>query len=263
MVHSVPRWPVLLTLLVAGSVPFAAMGARPSEELLPNTTKAYVSIDNLDELSAAWKKTQLGQLVNDPVMKPFVEDLQRQLKTKFSQTGIRLGLSWEDLNGVASGEVAVASIQPAGDKSRCATVLLADVTGHGEKAQQLLDKIGKNLVQKGATQGRADIGGVTFSAFKLAKKKPTDRPITAFYTIHQSQLIAVDDVDVAAEMIKHFEGTHTTSLQSLPAFKVSLGPKPRGLSSGIRRSIGSSNHLATSRLGGLTPVVARSAARTC
>ena len=34
-------------------------------------------------------------------------------------------VTFEDLRGVASGEVAVASLQPGADKGRCATVLLA------------------------------------------------------------------------------------------------------------------------------------------
>jgi hypothetical protein len=90
------RLPILLTVLT-GLSPLAALAARPSEELLPNTTKAYISIPDLEKLSAAWNKTQLGQLVNDPEMKPFVEDLQRQLKAKFSQAGVRLSVTFDDL----------------------------------------------------------------------------------------------------------------------------------------------------------------------
>ena len=53
--------------------------APPSEQLLPNTTRGYISISNLDDLIERFNKTQLGQLVSDPIFEPFVEDLERQL----------------------------------------------------------------------------------------------------------------------------------------------------------------------------------------
>lgn len=225
------RIPILVTL-IASYCSITVLGARPSEELLPSSTKVYVSIPNLEQLNAAWNKTQLGQMFNDPAMKPFVEDLQRQLKAKFSQAGVRLGVTAEDLNGVASGEVAVASTQPADDKARCATVLLADVTDHNKEAQTLLAKIAKNLVQKGAVAGESVVGGVKFSSYKLAKKKPTDRQVIAYYALHQNVLIAVDDLDTAGTIITHFEGKHTDTLQKFPAFEHSMAHSAKGLKAG-------------------------------
>lgn len=229
MIRSISGLTGMVILLFLSTVTNATWGAVPSEVLLPRTTKAFISVADLEAVSAAWNKMQLGQLMSDPAMKPFVEDFERQIRSKFSQTGVRLGVAWEDLRGVASGEVAVASIQPNGDKTRASTVLTADVTGRLDKAQQLLDKISKNQIQKGATTGKADIGGVNFSAFKLPKKKPTDPMVTVYYAIHQNQLIAVDDAETAGEIIKHFTGAHETSLKSLTAFEVSQERTQEGL----------------------------------
>jgi hypothetical protein len=86
--------------------------APPSETLLPPTTKGFVSVPDPDGLRAKWDTTQLGKLTNDPVMKPFVEDLRRQLKSKLDQTDTRVGISVEELEGVYGGEICVALIQP-------------------------------------------------------------------------------------------------------------------------------------------------------
>lgn len=208
--------------LVFCSLPFGvtAQAARPAQDLLPPTTKGYISIPSLEEISKAWNATQLGQLVNDPVMKPFIEDLQRQFKSRLSASGVRLGITWDDLKGVASGEVAVATIQPQGDKARCATVLLADITGNQEKANELLRKISQNLTAKGAKKETQSIGGVSFSVFTLPKKKPTDRQAIAYYAIHQDQLIAVDDQQTAGEIVGRFQEANQDSLRHHPAFAV-------------------------------------------
>ena len=44
-----------------------------------------------------WEKTQLYQLFEDPVMKPFTEDLRRQLDEKWLSNYEKIGLSIEDL----------------------------------------------------------------------------------------------------------------------------------------------------------------------
>ena len=46
-------------------------GTLPSELLMPETTRGYLSVTNVPQLNEQWKKTQLGQLMSDPVMKPF------------------------------------------------------------------------------------------------------------------------------------------------------------------------------------------------
>ncbi|MEO8498421.1 MAG: hypothetical protein ABI614_25440, partial [Planctomycetota bacterium] len=89
-----------------------ANAAKPSETLLPNTTKAYISVPDVDKLREHFDQTQIGQLLSDPVMKPFVEDLDRQIREKLSEASVRLGLDWEDLDGVYGGEVATALLQP-------------------------------------------------------------------------------------------------------------------------------------------------------
>ncbi|HTU23835.1 MAG TPA: hypothetical protein VMF30_00470, partial [Pirellulales bacterium] len=58
----------------------------PSEQVLPATTKGFISIGNVDRFQTDWAKTQLGQLLADPIMQPFVKDFQRQLQGKWNQT---------------------------------------------------------------------------------------------------------------------------------------------------------------------------------
>ena len=52
---------------------------RGVEELFPTTTAGFVAVANVDNLREQWKKTQLGQLVADLVIQPFVKDVRRQM----------------------------------------------------------------------------------------------------------------------------------------------------------------------------------------
>ena len=114
------RTAVALSLAMCAAT--QADAAKPSETLLPNTTKAYVSVPDVDNLRAHFDQTQLGLLIKDPVMQPFVEDAQRQIRDKLSEASVRLGLSWDDLKDVYGGEVAMALLQPWDHNAAAATV---------------------------------------------------------------------------------------------------------------------------------------------
>ena len=147
MAKSAPFFRTILSLL-AISLALPALGVEPSEKLLPATTKGFVSTPNLEEAEAKLSDTELGKMFSDPLMQPFVEDLERQIRSRLDKAGVRLGVTFEDLKGVDGGEVALAVVQPnPKDKSSHATVLIIDVTGK-EAAKAMLEKIAANQAAK-------------------------------------------------------------------------------------------------------------------
>ena len=119
-------------LLMTVPAPSAETPAA-SETLLPPSTKGLLSITDVQELTDRWDRTQIGQLMQDPVMEPFAEDLRRQLEDRWSGFRDKLGLTLDDLKDVPGGEVALGVIQPGPDHS--AVAILVDVTGHREQAE--------------------------------------------------------------------------------------------------------------------------------
>ncbi len=252
--------------VVAGSL--TASGAQPSERLLPPTTKGFLSVLDVDQLRERWEETQLGQMFNDPVMAPFVEDARRQIRTKLSRTDRQLGISWEDLEGVYGGEVCIAVIQPwdaeaeeekaaeavqkdvAAAKSRGESeeqiaairtssqksaaaeserrrraqrglVLLVDVSGHAEAAEELLDKVASNLQQRGAQSKKITIAGASAQLHVLPAENDQQRRIV--YCIQDDQLIATDNESVAEDVLRRIAGSdETQSLADAPAFSTAM-----------------------------------------
>ncbi len=206
-------------LLVCGQFfdPGAALAVNPSDQILPATTKAYVSIPDLDALRDNWNKTQLGELFQDPVMKPFLDDLQRQMNGWLDEGGVKLGVTLEDLTDVAGGEVCIAGLQPGGAKSAHAAVLMVDATGHSAKATALMAKIARNQIAKGAVKSSRQAGTATIHVYKRTVKRDPPEVYTACYCIHQDQLLAADDPDVLAAILATKAGAAGT-LVTLPAF---------------------------------------------
>jgi hypothetical protein len=191
-------------------------GGLPSEKVLPNTTKAYVSSPNPAAMRDAWAKTQLGQLVRDPEMKAFVESFRDQLKNKLAETGKKLGVAWSDLEGVAGGEIALAVV--ANHQQRPANILLVDIAGHQEKATELLKKIDHSLTTQGAKKSEQAIGGLTANVYEFTRKEGERRTRQAFHVVKEDVLIASDDVQVLADVLGRWNGDAKDSLASHDAF---------------------------------------------
>jgi hypothetical protein len=75
-----------IAVLVFASQGVTHAAVPAAENLLPNSTKGFLSVGSVEQLKESWNKTQLGQLIQDPLMKPFVEDFRQQLQHKWAQT---------------------------------------------------------------------------------------------------------------------------------------------------------------------------------
>lgn len=195
------------------------MAAQPCDQIFPNTTKGFLSIANIDTLREAWDRTQLGQMMNDPVMKPFAEDLGKQLQRKWAQTHRKLGIDWEDMEGVPAGEVATGLIQP--DKDSAASVLVVDITGHDAQADELLAKIQKNMEADGAKRTDAEAYGMRIIVYDIPKRGDLPARQAAFFK-HADLLAAADDRAVLEAMARRVGKETDDSLVSVKAYSESM-----------------------------------------
>ena len=111
LVKNSPLFCALLafSILLVSSAP--TLAAVPSDRLMSLTTRGYASIGNIEELCEKWNQTQMGQLVQDEAMQPFIEDLKNQLKRKITGLRDKLGLEWSDLRDVAGGEIGLGLVE--------------------------------------------------------------------------------------------------------------------------------------------------------
>lgn len=212
------RFGILFFLIALVASPLGAV--EPAEKLLPDTTKGFLSVTNMKDLVDHWNMTEVGKLMKDPVMAPFRKDVQRQFEDRWMGVREKLGLTIDDLRGVPSGEVAVALLQPAPEQA--ALVLLVDVTGNHDKAEQLVKKAAANLVEQGSTKQTEKIAGLEVDVYAIPKENPNDEEEPqrhAALLLHGDLLIVADNTAAIAAVLQRQEGAAAKSLADVPAFE--------------------------------------------
>jgi len=143
----------------------AAVANKPprflSQQLLPATTKAWISIPNAKDLLDRFDRTQFGELAKNKTLKPFADSLKSQIKTMIDEQNVRLNLDMDQLNGVNSGEMCFAGVLLEGGQH--GVVFLMDVTNTRDKAVELSKRVSKKLIGRGATKKEGKIQGVPFT----------------------------------------------------------------------------------------------------
>ena len=215
------RWVVLVTAIVP---PVISRAVQPSEQLLPATTKFSIQIPDLGELRSNFDRTDLGHLMNDPLMQPFVDDLERQLRERLNESERRLGLTWEDLDMIDGGEICMAQIQPNEDKTQQATVVIVDTTGHEQEANAILKKIRRNRKKQKAKEKIETVPGtrIKMRVYTLPKKEGQEKPEETVVFVHDDQLVGTDHKEIARAICRRFDGVHNDHLASVVAYRESM-----------------------------------------
>ena len=211
----------LLALTIGFLSVGSAIAAVPSDALMSSSTRGFASFANLKQLEANWNKTQLGHLVKDEAMKPFVDDMKRQIERKLSDTRTKLGLSVEDLRDVATGEVGVGMIEQ--ESTRAAMAITVDVTGNVPAAETLLKKIDQELTRRKAKRSNITSGGVAVAVYAIPPQTPKDIAREAAFFIHQDVLCATDSRAEAEEMIGRFGGQPGNRLADVKPYATTMG----------------------------------------
>jgi hypothetical protein len=207
-------------VLLIGWFSVAQAASPPSETLFPNTTKGWLSVPNVETMRENFRLTQLGELINDEAMAPFVDDLGKQLEDKFADAGVKLGVTLADLEGVYGGEVAIGAVRPdAKDVNSHALAITVDITGREREAGALLDKIAANMAAKGAKRAVRRLGTTEVIDYTIPAPEAGRPPRRALYAIRANTLVASDNESTLVGILTRLEAPGADMLESLPAYR--------------------------------------------
>ena len=178
-----------------------------SEYLLPASTKAWISVPDPAALEQKFEKTQFALLAKDPAVKPFIESFEKQVKELLNEQNVRLGLEFDDLHDVHSGEICLAGVLPQidgqqGAKGKHGIVLLVDVTKTLDEAKELQKKINKKLVKRGAKQAPGAINGISYIKSTIENPKRFRNSQTNFQAIVNGWLLVCDNEDIFRDVLR-------------------------------------------------------------
>jgi len=212
---------VLTTFVLALSSGVPAWAAVPCDSLMSSGTRGFVSITDIRSLHQHWQQTQLGQLVQDEAMQPFIEDMKQQLRRKISGFRDKLGVELADLKDIAGGEIGLGLIEREND--RAAVALIVDVTGHQQQLDDLLVKVRKDLTKRGAARTTSDVAGTTLTTYTIPSKKREGNPTTAVLFVKDNMLCASDNRLEAEEMLRRFDGQSGDRLVDVKSYQETMG----------------------------------------
>ena len=200
---------VLILLFVTTSAFTIAQVETPdqseigSEQLLPATTKGWLSIPRAKELKESVERSQFGKLLNDPDLKPWVADLKTQAIDLLNKNNVRLGLEFADLEVIETGEIAVATVLDPGGTSY-AIVLLVNVKGAKEETDALLKKIESRLQDRGAEKTEKKFQETDYNEWKFPPPQQGSwrKQQFAFNAVVEDWLVMTDQENVCRELLR-------------------------------------------------------------
>ncbi|WP_460166631.1 hypothetical protein [Thermostilla marina] len=178
--------------------------SRELETLVPDYAVGFAAVHDVADFREHVRSTQLGQLLQDPAMKPFLDDVRAQLRDRIAGVREKLGISLEDLEGIPSGEMAVATLLPPGGKG--AVVLLVQVAGNEERVAVLLEKVADGLAERGAKESTNEAAGRTVHVFDLPENERVPGKRQAVYCLDSGLLIVSDSLQIVEDVLARLDG---------------------------------------------------------
>lgn len=205
--------PLLIVLVcVASMIPARVFGQANAEYLrataiIPSSTAGLVRIPNFPKFRGAWKQTQMGQLLDDPSMQPFVEAQRDRLDDYLQSLDNKIGLRLEDLSDIASGEVVVAWIPFPNDKRRPFTIcLVADIRNQRVPTEKVLETLDKDLLMAGWEGKDVEHQGQKIRIYGI-KPKPGQLKVEQIaITYNDERIIAADRDTMVMDLLDAVAG---------------------------------------------------------
>ena len=214
--------PLVAWLLALTASWASAAGMTASEKVFPESTLAWLSVRDPQELRERFDRSPYGRLIADPAMKAFVDSLKERISKNGKQRLAKLGLTLDDLAEVVGGEIAAAAIQPEG--GRLATVLIVDTTGHEEQARKLVDTLGTRLLERKAEKVAVPGAPPELVVYQLPpaeddrdQTSPRERRVA--FALAPSALVVGDDAVQVGQAFAVLDQGRADSLVTLESFK--------------------------------------------
>ena len=194
---------------------FATLVSQAAESVanprrLPKNTVALATVRSLADFRAQFGQTSMARMLEDPAMKPFLEDLQSKLNDQGEQVRSALGMSLEELANIPTGEVTLA-VTLGPNAGQFAATLFVDYHGQEEAFGKVLERINKGWDDLGITRTEEEIEGTP--AYRLQIPE-TESPIKLVPAWSQKDgvFLFTTHTDALKSILARWDGAHNETL---------------------------------------------------
>ncbi len=198
---------------------------KSSEQFLPNSTRAWISVPDPKALNEAFALTQIGQLAHDERLKPFVEDLREQIRDRMNEDQLRHGIKLSEFEALDTGEICIAGVLPrdaAGEvqRNKHGVILLVDVAKCKDKAAEILKKAADDLRKSSAVSSTEKFHGIDATKWTFPLRPGATRQRVAYHAIAGDWLVSADNSELFGQVISRLTVPETPLDGSLASDKV-------------------------------------------
>ena len=169
-------------------------------------------------LDQHWRETQLAALVADPRMEGFVREVRDGSRLGTSGQLPRLGLSWNDLQQVATGEVCLA-VTATPEENQPGLVLLVGVEGKQPELQSLLDHLATECEHDGGQTKQLSVEGQVVRHLQMVDSQGQATHQDRFYLLLDERLVVTDKLSLVPGILHRLSMRESESLAQRPAFQ--------------------------------------------
>ncbi len=176
----------------------------PAPKLLPDRTIAYVRIHDTREFLAKHERTQIGRLLKDEKVRPFLEDLFASAKAIFEERELqeKVGASLEQLLALPQGELCVALVDPAvyGEGEQPVWIGVMEVGKNTTVAESILAKVVEQIESEDASKSEEAFGETMLTVLKRG-----DKTVLVSF-LRDGTLVMASDLEAAKDIVLTWDG---------------------------------------------------------
>ncbi len=187
------------------------------EKLLPKDTLVFFTISDVPELKEKFDKSSMGQIIHDPKMKPFMDDVQKKIDEASTELENEIGVSIRDLMELPKGELSIAILEKPARKM--SVVMMFEYGDNQATIDKLLKKMDESLDKEEAEHSTEEIGDVTLHVYTLKTPEPDNPFKTIVYFTDASYLVVSSEVEAIKEVLERWEGDSDDTLAQNEQFK--------------------------------------------
>lgn len=187
---------------------FAQDESRPkSENLLPETTVAYIQVKNIRELVEQLNDSTVGQMLADEKIAPLAQELYAQAQEAYDKVETTVGLSLDEIKSLPGGELCFAVIAPRREKP--CYLLIVDTDEESEAVTKAMDRA-RELADENGVPIESE---TTDDDLELEVVKAGDQEVTYFRK--NGTIVACNNRQVLDDVIERWMGREVDKIRPL------------------------------------------------
>jgi len=202
----------MLAVLIFGSALFAQdVPERPAtEDLLPETTVAFIQIDNVQE---TLPKLMGSEILQDQNVAPLIERMYKEAETVYTEaTADKVDISIEQIKSLPSGEICIAVIAPR--RQDLEYLVAVEIDPESESAELVAnskDKWAEALSGDGLTETvEANDAGVDIYTYDIP-----NAPRQAHAFMRDGWFVSCTSKDELSAVLARWEGLEVDKVRAL------------------------------------------------